>query len=159
MNPLWRHIIASFTAAATLLTSVTCMCQGAIFPSSEVCCHTSESAHDPCCRDDDHDDHDTYARDVNVHDHDSKLAGLCDQISVKEQERSCNHCRSSLAIESVGAGGFAHLFHLTLCILDFELQPVVDFARPAVRAQHFGDDPLPSSCASTLLRQHCALNT
>lgn len=150
MNPLWHQIIASFTAAATLLMSVACVCQCAIFPSGVACYHESESAHDMCCHNDDQD----------AHDHNLDLAEVCDQLTVKEQERSCNHCQGSLNFESVGASSFAHLFDLTLSNSVLAPAPVVTFNRPTLRVQHFGDDPLPSSsCASTLLRQHCALNT
>lgn len=154
MNPLWHQIIASFTAAATVLTSLTCVCQGAIFPSGVSCHHESELAHDLCCHDDDQDAHE-----LDAHDHDSDLADLCDQLTVKEQQRSCNHCQGSLNFESVGASSFAHVFDLTLSNSVLAPAPVAAFNRPTFRAQHFGDDPLPSSCASTLLRQHCALNT
>ena len=141
MHSLWRHIIAHFTAAAMLLTSLTCMCQGAIFSSGDMCCHEAESARQLCCHDDDHDGHDGGVRDMDAREH------------------SCNHCQGSLTIDSVGARNFAHLFDLKLSPLILELTTVATSSHATVLVQHFGDDPLPSSCAYTLLRQHCALNT
>ncbi len=157
MRSPWCHIIVHLTVAATLLTSLSCVCQGAIFSSGNMCFHEAESARHVCCHDDDH--HDRDARDSDARVHDSVLVKLCDQMTVKQQERNCNHCKGLLTIGPAAPKNFARLFDLKLSPLVLDLTTVATSNRPTVFEQHFGDDPLPSSCASTLLRQHCALNT
>ena len=150
MNCIWLKIIASFTSTAILLTSHACLCHGGIFISNDPSHAGAEQKCDSCCHSDPH----QYAHKIIL---DSNCSH--DQFVVKESDRSCNHCRSSLIVEFAPEGSFAHPFNFPLCKFTIDSTAFVTAIPSHVRIQQFGDDPLSPSCDCTLLLLNCALNT
>ncbi len=155
MGFVTQRIISSITAAVMLLTSLNCVCHGASFSSGDAGCHEQHeatTAKSYC----EHDPHKSGLEQDSNH-HDEQESAPCKHDGSGDHDPSCNHCQSSLVVDSSSAKNLTHLFDFSLFAPTFTTNGISAITLVQLNPHHFLGDLPPPLPDSTLLSLHCAL--
>ena len=141
---IWRQFVSCLTAAVVLVTSVNCLCQGALLPHDDADCHEAKEAAGKNSRCD-HDEKGHHEQESTPCKHDDPT------------RHTCNHCQASLVSEPSSAKAVFHLFDLSLYGHAFDINALNLITLDLSHSHHFLSDLPPPVGPPTLLSLHCAL--
>ena len=145
MRFLVRRIVASVTAALVFITTINCVCQGALLPRADSDCQHEKLAAKPCCE--------------HEHEHHHHDGPPCKHDGSQDHDPVCIHCQGTVVTEAPAPPSFVHAFALSFdlpaCGFDI-LTPLTDLR---LHAHYFAGDLPPPLTSPTLLSLGCALNT
>lgn len=152
MGSVTQRVISSITAALVLVTSLSCMCRGALFPSFSSSCEKQRDASTgmSCC---------VRSHEIDNDHGDEHESSPCRHDGSGDHEQSCNHCQSSLTVESSPAKNLSHLFQFSLCPLNFAADGTSLTTVVQANPHQFLSGLSPPVGPPTLLSLGCALNT
>jgi hypothetical protein len=145
MRFFMRRVVASVTAALVFITTINCVCQGALLPRADDDCQHEKLAARPCCE--------------HEHEHHHHGESPCKHDGSQDHDPACIHCQATVVTEAPAQTSFVHTFALSFdlpaCGFDI-LAPLTDLR---LHAHYFVDDLPPPLSSPTLLSLGCALNT
>ena len=149
MGLVTQRIISSITAALVLVTTLNCVCHGAAFSTGDAECHEQRDSATAklCCEQDQHANH-----------HDESESAPCKHDGSGDHDPACNHCQSSLVVDSSPAKNLTHLFDFSLLAPAFNTTGINLIAAVQLNSRHFLSDLPPPVGPTTLLSLGCALN-
>jgi len=156
MESWLRRLVSSLTALLVLWTSVQCVCQGAMAPAGgHEASATMEGMVDACCGGEGQSscpmDHHRHQPAPGTPDHTTPDHS-------KPHDAACNHCQSSLAVDSSSTTHLNHFFDLAGFVPAWQAGGVHRIAAMALHARRFSGDLSPPVGPPTLLSLGCALN-